>query len=58
VPYQLHCALLLLQACEELDGTTLLDERLDEGKRLDEDELLEGTTEDEVDLLVVVEEVL
>lgn len=58
MPYQLQYALLLLQTCEELDETTLLDELLDEGTRLDEDERLEGTFEEELDLLVVTEEVL
>jgi hypothetical protein len=60
VPYQLHCALLVLQVLDELDKTTLLDELLlmDEGTRLDDDERLEGAVEEELDLLVVTEEVL
>ena len=48
---------MLLQACDELDEATLLDELLDEGTRLDEDERLEGAVEEELDLLVVTEEV-
>ncbi len=56
MPYQLHCA--LPQTCDELDETTLLEERLDDGTRLDEDERLEGAVEEELDLLVVTEEVL
>lgn len=57
MPYQLHCALVVVQACDELDDTTLLDELL-EGTRLDEDERLEGMEEEEVDLLVVTDELV
>lgn len=58
MPYQLHCAPPVLQALDELGKATLLDELLDEGTRLDEDERLEGAVEEELDLLVVTEEVL
>ena len=57
MPYQLHCALLLLQACEELDDEILTtEERLDVGSELDDERNDDETILDE--RLVVTDDAL
>jgi hypothetical protein len=56
VPYQLHCAVVLLHGVDELDEARLLDERIDDGNELldvaiDEEE----RTDDEITLERLVE---
>lgn len=51
MPYQLHCALVVLQPVDELDNATLLDERLEDttlaDERIDDDAAIDEGAIDE-----------